>query len=292
MTFSPTRPDPARLARVPFGTDWLALEAPTGNAMSVRTRMAMYRLLVERGSDGCGAHDELNPFWGYASQLAWQERSGRLGLGASIEAGSWWGACNYALSVVPYVAAAQVGMVPAVAIEAREYDEVIPAWREALRALKDARDLDAIRLAIWRAHLASITLAVARHERELRALPPAEQRFARGWVRMVDLFAAAARRTDLDAIVESDGGSLPSRILATDDISDLPRPERGTVRRVGALADRPPWRWRVELAVWRRVMRTREAREDCDRLLAGMLGVGPEVWPARRRALAFALRAR
>src|SRR5437016_3985991 len=114
MAFAATRPDRERLARVPFGDAWLALAEPDESVAcdphSMRARLAMYRLLVEHGhSHGAfGAHDELSPFWGYASQLAWQHASGRLGDARrdAIDPASWWGACNYALSVVPYVAAA------------------------------------------------------------------------------------------------------------------------------------------------------------------------------------------
>jgi hypothetical protein len=280
-----------RLARLGFGNDWRSCGEPTANVYDVRSRLAMYRQLVERTNrrGGLGADAERHPFWGYASQLAWQHRSGRLGaIPNVIERDSWWGACNYALSVIPFVAAMQIGIVPAIAIDHdRAYDSVMPAWQQALRTLSSFDHLDTVRLAIWRAHLASITLAVSWHDRELRALPAAEQRFARGWVRMVDLFAAAALRTDLDK-VETGGGSLPSRILHDDAIDDLPRHERSTVRRVGALADRSPRRWAIDIAVWRRIMRTRSAREDSERLLAGMLGTGDGVWPARLRALAYA----
>lgn len=252
----------------------------------------MYRVLIERtsghGRFGDGA--ELHPLWGYASQLTWQQRSGRLGAaGDAIATESWWGACNYALSVIPYVAAMQLDVVPHITIDDRSYDDAIPVWRAALHVLVTSRDLDAIRLAIWRAHLASITLAVARHGRELARLPAAEQRFARGWVRMVDLFAAAALRTDLHRLVESDGGALPSRMLGDESIADLPRHERSTVRRVGALADRSPRRWAIDAAAWRRIMRTRRARAEAEQLLAGMLGVGDEVWQVRLRALAYAV---
>ncbi|HEY5922092.1 MAG TPA: Leg1-related protein [Kofleriaceae bacterium] len=282
-----------RLARMPFAEDWRACGEPTADVYSVASRLAMYRVLVERTSThgGFGGEAELHPFWGYASQLAWQHRSGRLATAPSpsIARDSWWGACNYALSVVPYVAAMQLDLVPRLAIEhERTYDDVMPAWHAALRTLASSRDHDAVRVAIWRAHLASITLAVRRHGRELQQLPPDEQRFARGWVRMVDLFAAAGLRTDLDKLVETGGGALPSRVLDHGPLDDLPRHERSTVRRVGALADRSPRRWAVDIAVWRRIMRTRNARLDAERLLAGMLGTGSEVWPARLRALAYA----
>lgn len=281
-----------RLARLPFAADWHAASEVTLDVQAVSSRMAMYRLLVERTSESgdFGADGVLSPFWGYASQLAWQHRSGRLGAVANvIERDSWWGACNYALSVVPYVAAMDLGIVPVLAIDIEPaYAAVMPDWHVALRALLWTRDHDAIRLAVWHAHLASITLAVARHGRELAALPAAEQRFARGWVRMVDLFAAAALRTDLEKLVETGGGALPSRVLHDLRVDDLPRHERSTVRRVGALADRSPRRWAVDLAVWRRIMRTRTARAEAEQLLAGLLGSGIEVWPARLRALIYA----
>lgn len=281
-----------RLARLPFGDDWRSCGEPVPNVLDVRSRLAMYRQLVERTNRqrSFGVDAELHPFWGYASQLAWQHRSGRLGATASeIERDSWWGACNYALSVVPFVGAMQLGMVPKIAVDYdRAYDAVMPAWHEALRALTSFEHLDAVRLAVWRAHLASITLAVSRLGREFAALPAAEQRFARGWVRMVDLFAAAALRTDLGKLLETEGGALPSRVLYDDAIDDLPRYERSTVRRVGALADRSPRRWAIDIAVWRRIMRTRSARSDAEQLLAGMLGTGTKVWPTRLRALGYA----
>jgi hypothetical protein len=281
-----------RLARLPFGNDWRSCGAPIPNVYDVRSRLAMYRVLVEgtaaRGTFGDDA--ELHPFWGYASQLAWQHRSGRLGATPNvIDRDSWWGGCNYALSVVPFVAAMQLGLVPPLELHHdRAYDDVILTWHDAFAVLTSSDDLDAIRLAIWRAHLESITLAVRRLDREFRALPAAEQRFARGWVRMVDLFAAAALRTDLDKLVETGGGALPSRVLHDDAIDDLPRHERSTVRRVGALADRSQRRWPIDVAVWRRIMRTRNARLDAERLLAAMLGSGNEVWRGRLRAVAYA----
>lgn len=293
MVYTATRPDPARLARVAFGDAWLALDPArlTNDVMDVQVRMGMYRLLVERTNThgSFGPHDELSPFWGYASQLAWQARSGRLGERA-IDPASWWGACNYALSVVPYVAAMQSGVVPPLRLEVeRGYDSAIGAWHTAFRALADpACDHDRARLAVWRAHLESITFAVGRHEREFRAMPAAEQRFAHGWVRMVDLFAAAAVRTDLEKLIETGGGALPSRVLrAGDPHDDLPRHERSTVRRVGELADRPGWRWGLEMRIWRRMMRTRTARLDAEGLLAGMFG--KDRWAAGKRALGYLL---
>lgn len=298
MAFDAGRPDRERLARLPFGDAWLDLVDPADLAacdvMDVRVRLGMYRALIERLNPhgAYGTHDELNPLWGYASQLAWQHRSGRLGGAAhSIAESSWWGACNYALSVVPYAAAMQRGHVPALRFEVdRIYAPVMSAWHRAFDAMVAPRaGHDRVRVAVWRAHLASITLAVRSHAGAFQALPAAERRFARGWVRMVDLFAAAAVRTDLDKLVETGGGALPPRVLREQDaLEGLHRHELSTIKRVGMLADRPRWRWGLEMAVWRRIMRTGRAREEAEQILVGVFGKGTQVWPLRARAIAYA----
>lgn len=299
MAFVSERLDRSRLARVAFGDQWCALADPADgvgcDAMSVPIRLGLYRLLIERTNrhGAFGRHDEHNPFWGYASQLAWQQQSGRLGRDdGAIAADSWWGACNHALSVVPYVAAMRLRVVPAldIAVPPR-FEPVMAAWRDAFTAMTRATpiDHDGARVAIWRAHLASITLAVNTHRAEYAALPAPERRFARGWVRMVDLFAAAGLRTDLDKLVETGGGALPSRVLRDRATTNaLPRHERSTVARVSALADRPSWRWAIERRGWARIMRSRRARDDAEALLIALLAGGQRAWPARGRAVAYA----
>jgi len=59
-----------------------------------------------------------------------------------------------------------------------------------------------------------LDIATARHRAEHAAMPAEERRFARGWVRMVDLFSAAGWRTDLQRRAETGAGDLPSRVLA------------------------------------------------------------------------------
>ena len=61
------------------------------------------------------------------------------------------------------------------------------------------------------------------------------------------------------------------------------------MRGVLALADRPEWRWRLEVRVWRQMMRSRAARDEAEELLAGILGRGRgrDVWAKRARAAAY-----
>src|SRR5439155_23288762 len=103
--------------------------------------------------------------------------------------------------------------------------------------------------------------------------------------RRVGLFGAAALRTDVQRLVEPGAGALPSRVLADDaTLEALDRGERRTARRVLALAARPGWRWALEVRAWRRIMRTRPARDDAERLIGGLIG-GDRA--ARMRALKY-----
>ena len=234
------------------------------NPASVRDRHELYRRLI--------ALDHLSPFYGFDLQLAWQHASGRLG-GDDIAPSSWWGACNYALCIVPYAAAMALDLVPREDLDVTAYRTAMPDWHGAfhrMSSLDVEADREPLRFAVWRAHLASITIAVQRHARELAQLPAQEQTFARGWIRMVDLFGAAALRTDREYLT-SRPASLPGRIL-DGDLSDLPRYERSAARRIIALGERPDWRWPIELAVWKRMMRSRSARDQLDTVMIDLFG--------------------
>lgn len=303
MTFDPGRLHPTLLDGVPLGARWRTLtELPAGGKVEtddVGVRLAMYRRLIEstnpRGA--LGQHDELHPLWGFAHQLVWQQRSGRLGgaggvggRGDAIDPASWWGRCNYALSVVPYWVAMEDGLVPRLefARPGQMYLMATASWRDALGMMvayvKDA-DLEPLRMEVWKAHLHGLDAAMREHFEKHVALPLEERHFATGWARMVDLFAAAGLRTDLERLAH-DGGALPSRMLrAEDDLADLPKPERAMARLVAGLGARAPWRWAVEARMWQRMMRERAERLDAERLLAALFGKGDDVWSTRTRAL-------
>ena len=107
---------------------------------------------------------------------------------------------------------------------------------------------------------------------------------------MVDLFAAAALRTDREHLDARGTGALPPRILDDGDtLGDFSRAERGTVRRVVALGDQPEWQWVTSARVWRRMMRAPSARADMEAILAAVFGVGRSVWPGRLRAVGYAV---
>ena len=269
-----------------FYDAWQAATEPFAETEDFRARMAMYRAMVE----GCTNFPSgMNPFWGYASQLAWQLSSGRLETTTNaISPDSWWGRCNFALSVVPYIAAMEVGIVPVLPLAAPAHAAAMPLWREAFIVMQTSRDLDAIRVALWRAHRVAITLAARLFRREHALLPRGEQRFTLGWIRMVDLFSAAAIRTDLEKLFEVGTITLPPRILrADDDYADFTKHQRSVSRYVSSLADPPEWQWILGLATWRRMMRTAPARADAEYLAAAILGRGTQVWTKRLQAARY-----
>ena len=196
--------------------------------------------------------------------------------------------------MIPYVAAAGLGIVPAAALDTSGYAAAMPAWRSAMRAMAALRpgdDLEPMRFAIWRAHLASIELAVLHHASELEPMAEPERTFARGWIRMVDLFGAAAFRTDLVELEHHRGGALPPRMLrAGDTFADFSPVERRVVRGVIARRAPTPWRMPRERALWERIMRTRPARDEVDAGASQASSAGGPRGVARRelRALAYA----
>ncbi|XP_035384957.1 liver-enriched gene 1, tandem duplicate 1 [Electrophorus electricus] len=166
-------------------------------------RMVMYRLLINAsdpymGSMGPGTNQ--NPLWGLPLQLAWKLRSGRLvdPTGADscgqegsehvcIAASSWWGCVNYYLSVIPFLAAVEAGVVgeglPRIEIQvpaqvAQDYctstktcsslhADAMAKWVTFFQSLKDisASDMredekkDQILGLMWAAELASLSTA-------------------------------------------------------------------------------------------------------------------------------------
>lgn len=298
---------PADLEVLPFGKMWGALPdlAARGGAdpASLRDRMAMYRMLVERTGERelLGPAGERHVFWGYASQLFWQSASGRLGLGTDgdrIDPGAWWGSMNATLSVLPMRAAVRAGAVPPIAIGQSAVDDpafepAVQAWVRFFRSLDEAgpgADLERLRFLSWRAHLGSIEVGVRRYEGQLRLLPAAEQRFARGWTRMVDFLGAAAAPTDLPALRRWGAGALPMRVLRDDEPASGPEDMDAEVRRalraITALGVRPRWRFAIDRRVWQRAMRARDLRADAGDILFGPLGREPAT---QRRVLRAAL---
>lgn len=184
--------------------------------------------------------------WGYADQLDWMRRSGRLSSkpgSIKVDRASWWGRVSYALTIVPLAAAVESGLWEEDAVSILDGDDLqlpemrraVRAWRRvwcfndadiATRVLMDMPVHDSlqerVRRAQWAAHLESLDAVEALYWKEFDALPSsAEREFARGWCRAARLFALAAAHTNLNRLLLPLGaGYPPERVLADNDDTD------------------------------------------------------------------------
>ena len=177
-----------------------------------------------------------SPLWGLPLQFAWQHGTGRLFSNLSVELAScdlhkrevstsaWWGAMNYFLSIIPFVAALESGVIrpvtPAVVLIApppqatllpfcisfADCAAVAPnasaGWLRFFTRVREAQLGKPLNLTeavglMWRAHVHSL------HEGLPLAAPllpelasRAEGRFGESWASLVDFVAAMG--TDVD----------------------------------------------------------------------------------------------
>jgi hypothetical protein len=286
-------------------------------------RMAVYQQLIEATNwpDIFGTENELNLFWGYVFQLSWQWRSGRLRLAATppgrIDPNSMWGYGNYTLSVIPLIAAMQIGLVPRKAIlppytaTPVEYacgggragllrvpvalHGALSSWRalfQLMQTFEPGSDLEPLRFALWKAHHRSLHAA----ETTLHSIGPHycsrnELDFLIGWIRMVDFLASAAWRTDLVYMLENDLGVLPERMLTDADIpghiDDMDEQVNRNVRNILGLTRQSRLRFDFNLWLWKRAMRSRQARAEVLLMLDATFNPKRENVDERRKLLRY-----
>jgi hypothetical protein len=277
-------------------------------------RMAAYRSMIEATNVGglFGADNRRNPLWAWLFQLQWQCRTGRLGpTDGRIDPDAAWGYGNYTLSVIPWLGAVAAGMVPRFTIVdapagARfryvrggvvpdELARGVEDWRRFFEQVGNSpatADLEPIRISLWRAHKTCLdVVATAIADIDPAPYAPLELTFLRGWCRMVDYLGAAAWRTDFDFMTEYGLDVLPECLLERQaDIGALPDRIRRNVTNVVRLAGTSRRRYALNLWLWRRIMRTRAARDDVLALLDGLFNPNSNNAAARRRMLGYLLR--
>jgi hypothetical protein len=308
-----------RLSEMPFARIWSELRPLTDclDPFDFMQRMAAYKLLIDsmNARGVFGARNEMNPFWGYVQQLEWQWRSGRLRRADTpegrIDAQSWWGSCNYSLSIIPLIAAVQAGVVDPIEIKPPEvnaekfarsggrvgeyvvpsaYDEALHEWRiffEAVKTFPLDTDIEPLRFKVWHAHLIAITAAGKLYAPEAMLLPKSEREFGAGWVRMVDFLGVAAWRTDLAFMLEYGTGVLPERMMTEQDvpgqIADMNPQTNSNLINIFKLGKQSKLRYSFNLFIWKRAMRTRRARCEAPQMLDATFNPTPQNLPERQR---------
>ena len=321
---TPTAAHPEELAELDLFEVWTGAE-PLGehfDPFRFEHRMAAYRLLIDTiNHDGrFGDDNRRNPLWGLMFQHQWQFRTGRLGAGTRhdgrIDPDAPWGYGNYALCVIPWLGAASAGLVPDLALVPpptasrfdyasgggtrplalpEEFKGGVEDWKAffaLVAASRPGADQEPIRLALWKAHKTCLDVVAERIARiEPAPWSALELTFLRGWCRMVDYLWVAAWPTDFDFMTEHGMDVLPECLLHSDgDLHSLPKKVRGNVGNVLKLARTPAWRYTLNLTMWKRVMRTRQARDEVVPMLDAVFNPNPENRPARRRMLGYLLR--
>jgi hypothetical protein len=311
-------PHPEELAELDMFETWTGAEELRDrfDPFEFHQRMAAYRQLIDATNPSglFGADNRHNPLWGLMFQHQWQFRTGRLGASSAetgrIDPDAAWGYGNYALAVIPWLGAVSAGVVPSIPIVAppsparfryvaeeevpSEFREGVEDWRSYFALVATGRreaDLEPVQLALWKAHKSCLDVVAD----QLATIDPApysevELTFLRGWCRMVDYLWAAAWPTDF-AFMNANGlDTLPERLLERDDeLADLTPKIRRNVRNVIKLARTPTWRHRLNLALWKRVMRTREARQQVVPMLDAVFNPRPDNASERRKLLRYLL---
>jgi uncharacterized protein DUF781 len=284
--------------------------------------MAAYRLLIDAiNRDGLfGEDNRRNPLWGLMFQHQWQFRTGRLGpttrQDGRINPDAPWGYGNYALSVIPWLGAVSAGVVPDLVLAGpstacrfhyasgggteplrvpEEFKDGVEDWRSffaLVMASRPGADDEPIRLALWKAHKTCLDVVADR----IAGIDPApysvlELRFLHGWCRMVDYLWVAAWPTDFDFMVEHGLDVLPERLLERDDdLHDMPDKVQRNVGNVIKLARTRKWRYTLNLRMWKRVMRTRQARDEVVPMLDAVFNPTLRNVGNRKRLLCYLLR--
>lgn len=320
-------PYPEQITQLDFFPVWTQSPPLTDSLdpFHFEQRMAAYRLLVETTNKRgiFGADNALNVFWGYVFQLQWQWRSGRLQFpdtpARRIDPDNAWGFGNYSLNIIPLIGAMQAGFVPEMEIlppytKSRfEYvtgggkagkfqipamfQEAAHAWQDYFKLVEQTRsgdDLEPIRFSLWNAHKASL-IAVEHVLRRIEPLHTSRQElnFLIGWCRMVDYLWLAAWPTDLPFMLENGSGVLPERMIKDDDtpgqIPDFPPRANSNVRSILNLANLSDLRFNFNLWLWKRAMRTRQARNEVVTMLDAVFNPSPENATERRRLFRYTL---
>ncbi|CAF0801657.1 unnamed protein product [Rotaria sp. Silwood1] len=237
-----------------------------------------------------------NILFGLASQFGWQLDSNRLFSNGTrnISTDSWWGSANYYLSVIPFIAAADAGVIRQGPFRIVQQENFCTNFDECFRQIPDAiskwrifftnllnpsfcphnkfddRTIDKCYLApLWSAHIASLDNGLPLVESKVSLLPSyMEQRFGLGWANLVQFIALARLDTNLSVTNKYQADYLPFRMLREDDkpphCSDLPDTVNQALKLL--LSVQADW-WSPLVKIWKNATCNYEARTAAQHVL-------------------------
>ena len=262
-------------------------------------RLGLYKILIDRTTPRmpfCLSSNASNILFALPSQFGWQFESNRLFTNGTlnISTNSWWASANYYLSVIPFLAAIDVGLIETnqtfriVSVENfcstsnecfNQVPKAMKKWHEFFRSLQkpvgifDERTLDQHYLGpLWAAYQTSIECALPLVQSKISFLPSsAERTFGLGWSRLIRLIAMTRKNTNLYETLKNQRNFLPRRILNDKDRSlsadDLPELVRKSLKMMFSFNF--DWIQVIE-AIWERVTCNYEGRIYAQRTLESM----------------------
>lgn len=211
-------------------------------------RLGLYKILIETTSPlmpFCSLSNQSNILFGLPAQFSWQFNTNRLFTNETqnISTDSWWASANYYLSVIPFLAAVDAGVIRQDSFEIIQYGNFCSNSDECFRQIPDAmnkwrvfftnisqenycrnqsiddRLIDECYLgALWSAHLASIDNALPLIASKVSRLPSQqEQQFGLGWANLVTFIGMARMNVNLSNTNNYQDQFLPNRTLTNQD---------------------------------------------------------------------------
>lgn len=221
-------------------------------------RLGLFKILINITSPYmpfCASSNASNILFALPSQFGWLFRSNRLFTNGTMDLSldSWWASANYYLSVVPFLVAFDLDLMPKEPFRLVQHEnfcsnsfecsqqipQAMEQWKIFFIHLQqssdclgneeiDQRMIDKCYLgSVWSAYKSSIFHALPLVHSKLDKLPSdAERFFGLAWGRLINLISMTRKNTDLYATIENQRKFLPFRMLNQSDQSgdaeDLP----------------------------------------------------------------------
>ncbi|XP_056337629.1 protein leg1a [Danio aesculapii] len=290
------------------------------NPWDYSQRMTMYKMLINATNaymSSMGPGEQENPLWSLPLQLGWKLKSGRLtdpspdssstcGSEASelvcISPQSWFACVNYYLSVLPFLAAVETGVVssgghqvliqvPAEVAQdycssysdcSTKHPDAMAKWHtffQSLRQVSQSEDSDfnkkdSILGLMWAAEEESLQTASGACTERQKLYSSPEVRFQQSWLNSAAFVSSAHFHANIERS-EKFMAPLPSRVLQEADsppnIADLSTEENHTLYIFGWMNSINQLLGGSLVNLWRKAMCSAQAREKGQALLHDLI---------------------
>ncbi|XP_051020539.1 protein LEG1 homolog [Acomys russatus] len=267
----------------------------------ITDRMGMYRILLKQTAPYFASYapeNEQNILWGLPLQFGWQYTTGRLAdptgmTDCGYEAGdtlcvsvdSWWADVNYYLSVLPFLAAVDSGIlgIPSDQISIlpplkdqmmfcytvsgcqSAFPEAMGRWSAFFQYMQSpSSDFDGLLEYLWAAHTSSLEYPTRAFVDRYAYYSDQEANFEKNWAIAVDYIAATRLPTTLSRVHSFQNG-LPPRVLVDTDIApyiaDFTPLQNKVLVLLNVLGNIHHFTGSLFLTAWESAMSTKAARK-------------------------------